>query len=87
MKGKPRLTDFPAPTGRKKQSNPLSKTEEEDDLLEDTAADPAADGSGEPSLVKAVLKLTEVASHLAAQKKHDSSLEALLDGAGSAGGG
>lgn len=86
-RGRPHLTDLPAPKNqnRTQARNALSESEEE--LQEEDAAEDGDLEGGHPQLVKAVARLTEIAGHLAKDKKKDRSLEALLDGVGSGGGG
>lgn len=79
MKGRSKLPDFPAAETRKHRKNVLSETEDE----EEEAAEPGLP-EGDP-LAVAVTKLTQIASHLTAEKKKSNSLEAILEGAGSVG--
>ena len=84
--GKQKLPDFPEAPRRKQTANALSESEEEDEKVPDGLLQSAGEQSSS-SLTTAVAKLTEIASHLTAQKRQERSLEALLDGVGSAGAG
>ncbi len=84
-RGRPHLTDLPRPKPKPASRNALS--ESEDDQQEEAAAEEEEEQGDHPQLVKAVARLTEIAGHLAKDKKKDRSLEALLDGVGSGGGG
>ena len=83
-RGRPHLGDLPKPKGKQENKNVLSESEEEPEEIVEGEDD--LTGS-HPQLVKAVTRLTEIAGHLAKDKKKDRSLEALLDGVGSGGGG
>ena len=89
VKGKARMQDLPRPKPRaaSARKNVLSDSDDEpeevDGFLLGTDGEPALE-DGQP-LVKAISKLTEIASHLSEQKKKSKSLDALLDGAGSLG--
>ena len=84
-RGQSHLSDFPLPKTNPKPKpsrpkNVLSESEEEEE--EEAELEPEAPGEEVQPLVHAVTKLTEIAGHLAKQKKKDVSLESLLDGCG-----
>lgn len=76
--GKPKLPDLPRGTPARK--DPLSESEEEA-LAQELEEKPGEDSGVDP-MVAAITKLTAISQHLAGQKKKESSLEFLLDGAG-----
>ena len=83
-RGKPKLTDLPAPRVKiaSEALGPLSESESE---AEDDG-DPAVDGPSKAeskTLAAAVSKLTLIAGHLTKQRAKSKSLDALLDGVGS----
>ena len=83
MRGKTKLQDLPAPRSRARSSqNPLSESEDEE--VEQEEDQGGASGTEPTQLVAAVTQLTKIASHLTNQKKKGQTLDALLDGAGSA---
>ena len=78
-KGRPKMTDVPVPA-RPRKTSVLSESEEEE------GADTEEEGGGtaaDATLVTAVSKLTKIAEHLAAKKKKEKGLEAVLDGVSS----
>eukprot|EP00438_Fugacium_kawagutii_P016224 Skav219446 [mRNA] locus=scaffold3864:6368:24252:+ [translate_table: standard] len=81
--GKPKLSDFPMPSRPPTTTNPLSETDEEEELQVE-AGQGSGGGSQDAALAAAITKLTEISSHLATQKKKEGTLDALLD-AGAAG--
>lgn len=85
-----KMPDFPAVPKRRRAANALSESDEEEELQVAAQLPLAGETAGEASsssLTTAVAKLTEIAAHLTAQKRQEKTLEALLDGVGSAGGG
>lgn len=83
MRGKTKLQGLPAPRSRARSSqNPLSESEDEE--VEQEEDQGGASGTEPTQLVAAVTQLTKIASHLTNQKKKGQTLDALLDGAGSA---
>lgn len=85
--GKPKLTDLPRPRTKANQKNALSEGEDEDNEVEQLGEAGQHSEGASSHLEKAVVRLTEIAGHLAKEKKKDKSLEALLDGVGSGGAG
>ncbi|CAJ1399383.1 unnamed protein product [Effrenium voratum] len=83
-----RLGDFPAPKtvtqrgGEAAGGDPLSESEEADphEAEEEEEGEGSTPGG---SVAAALLKLTEIASHLSKQKAKSDSLEVILDGCGS----
>eukprot|EP00438_Fugacium_kawagutii_P029903 Skav200720 [mRNA] locus=scaffold2650:194332:201147:- [translate_table: standard] len=81
-KGKTRLPDLPA-QAKPRKTNILSESEEDDlPVLDLEGADSGAQ-AGSSTMALAVAKLTQITSHLVAQKQQSKSLDALLDGVGS----
>lgn len=84
--GKSKLTDLPRPRTKANQKNALSESEDEDNEVELLGEAGQHSEGASSHLEKAVVRLTEIAGHLAKEKKKDKSLEALLDGVGAGGG-
>lgn len=83
QKGRPKLTDLPTDKRKKVTAvDPLSESEA-DEADEDLEEEEAGVGGDSAALSTAVQKLTQIASHLVAQKKSERSLDSVLDGVGS----
>ena len=84
QKGKSKMQDLPLPRGAAvaRPHDPLSESEG-DDVEVAELAEQGDQSAANAVLTSAVAKLTQIAGHLAQQKKADKSLDALLDGVGS----
>ena len=85
MQGRTSMADVPRvpPREQRRRKNILSESEDDELLPVEESGEPAAGGE---ALTTAVQKLTEIAAHLTIEKKRGRTLDALLDGVGSAGG-
>ena len=85
MQGRTSMADVPKvpPRERNRKKNILSESEDDEVFPVEESGEPATGGE---ALTTAVQKLTEIAAHLTVEKKRGRTLDALLDGVGSAGG-